>query len=76
MVATNRKLAPHVKKKAAVVPAPLRKRPRPEAEIAGDAPQPKKRVKKLAKKGSGKFTLSPAKPREQLLLVFPPFSCC
>lgn len=51
MVAAKKKLTPSVKKATATVLTSPSKRPRPEAEMAGYAPQPKKRVKKLAKKG-------------------------
>lgn len=50
MAATKKKLALHVKKAAATVRTPPSKRPCLEANMAGNAPHPKNRVKKLAKK--------------------------
>lgn len=50
MAAAKKKLAPSLKKNAAAMSTLPSKRSRPNAEMAGDAPRAKKRVKKLEKK--------------------------
>lgn len=51
MAAAKKKLAPPLRKTVAAAPTPLSKRSRSDAETASEAPMPKKRVKKLTKKG-------------------------
>lgn len=51
MAAAKKNLALPLKKAAIAVLTPPSKWPRPDAKAAGDVLQPKKHVKKLAKKG-------------------------